>query len=233
MTQTCRRTWTALIIAAATAACTIYYVATQVLKLTYADRSLIRMGLFVGLPLLAWLIESGFRPNQLLDKLRTLFVTQRKMLKRRLWIIAGGLALVLLVNLLAEPVSHLFGVTHILEGLRMRTREKPFQIFKLLVYIPIINAFGEELFFRAFCYLTICRIGFPRLAACFSAGLFALYHLAIFQSWFSLPLMIASLTGLFGAGLLLNSAARRDGQIIDAWLMHGFFNYAALTILVR
>ncbi|MDW7659380.1 MAG: type II CAAX endopeptidase family protein [Bacillota bacterium] len=231
MTQ--KRKWIlpALVVVAATAACVIYYYAARILCLPYVDKSTIKMSLFFGLPLAAWLVEAEFRPRAYLQKLFQLVRVTRPTLLRQIWIVVGGLLLIVLCNFLIEPLSRLFGVASILDEIRSRTSGRPLQIARLMFYIPVVNAFGEELFFRGLCYQTLYQLGLPRLAHFFSAGLFALYHLAIFQTWFSLPLLVFCLINLFIAGLLLNSLVRRDGHIIGAWLVHALFNVATLTMV--
>jgi membrane protease YdiL (CAAX protease family) len=220
-----------LIIGTAAAACGAYYYAARIQNLPYVDKSIVKLSLFYGLPLLAWLIEAKFSPRDYLTKLYQLVCVTRPTLRRQIWIIVGGLLFIVLSNLLAEPLSRLFGIESILGDIRSRASGRPLQIARLMLYIPIVNAFGEELFFRGFCCRTLDRLGHPHLATYFSAGLFALYHLAIFQTWFSAPLMVLSLGCLFVAGLLLNNLVRRDGHIVGAWLVHALFNIATLTLV--
>ena len=189
------------------------------------------MSLFIGLPLVFWLFETSLRPREYLQFLSRLFRVTRPTLRRQIWIVAGGILLIVLSNLLIEPLSRLFGIASILDEIKSRTSGRPLQIARLMLYIPVVNALGEELFFRGFCFQTLDRLGLPRLANLFSAGLFAFYHLAIFQTWFSLPLMILCLSCLFAAGLLLNNLVRRDGHLIGVWLAHALFNVATLTML--
>ncbi len=231
MTQERKWILPALIVVTATAACVYYYYIARILCLPFVDKSMTKMSLFIGLPLIAWLVEAEFKPRAYLQMLFQLIRVKRPTLLRQIWIVAGGLLLIVLSNLLIEPLSRLFGISSILDEIKSRTSGRPLQIARLMLYIPVINAFGEELFFRGFCYQTLHRLGLPRVAHFFSAGLFSLYHLAIFQTWFSLPLIIFCLINLFIAGLLLNSLVQRDGHIVGAWLAHALFNVATLTMV--
>jgi len=110
------------------------------------------------------------------------------------------------------------------------TRER---IWPTLVYIPLVNAMAEEFFFRGFAGLDLIDTGKPRLALVYQAGLFALYHLAIFQSWFSPAILALSLGGLFIGGLFLGLLVRRSHNIASAWLLHGLVNVAIISISLK
>ncbi len=58
------------------------------------------------------------------------------------------------------------------------------------LYITFINSFIEELFFRGYIFLNLYKAGFRKTGFTVSSFLFGLYHMAIFQTWFPLPLII-------------------------------------------
>lgn len=97
------------------------------------------------------------------------------------------------------------------------------------VYITFVNSLLEEVFFRGFAFLALREAGNPQLAWGFSALAFALYHVAILDSWFQPALFLLLTAGLAGAGLLFNWLDR-EGTIWPAWLVHMGANLAINTI---
>lgn len=219
----------ALPIAGGILACGVFYYAARILQLDYTSKAWIKMGLFLGLPLLYWL---GWR--RLTWRQIWRFVVPGRLPWRRLLLaLAGGILAILLVNLLIDPICRLFGISAILDEIKARTHTGRQEMIQLMIYIPLVNAFGEELFFRAFCFLELRSQGLPRLAYPFSGILFSLYHLAIFRNWFSPAILLLCLAGLFAAGLLLDRLASRDQSILDAWLLHGLVNVAIVSVGLR
>lgn len=98
------------------------------------------------------------------------------------------------------------------------------------LYISFFNSLLEEFFFRGFAFLTLKKIVSRRTAYIFSAGTFALYHIAIMTNWFSPLLYILLIASLFVAGLMFNWLNERSGNIYSSWMVHMFANFATNTI---
>jgi len=90
----------------------------------------------------------------------------------------------------------------------------------VFAYIVLINAFLEELFFRGFIFINTFNLGFKRFAYMFSSVLFALYHIAMMNSWFSPGIFLLCLVGLIAAGMLFNELARRCENILGGFFVH-------------
>lgn len=100
-------------------------------------------------------------------------------------------------------------------------------------YITFGNSLLEEIFFRGFAFLTLAESGRRRLAWVFSSLAFALYHVAIMDSWFH-PALLALLTaGLAAAGLLFDALDQGGKSIWPAWLVHMGANLATNAIGLR
>ncbi|WP_326095717.1 CPBP family glutamic-type intramembrane protease [Paenibacillus lautus] len=69
-----------------------------------------------------------------------------------------------------------------------------------------------------------------RFAYLFSAGAFAVYHVAMMSSWFPVGLFLLLIAGLVVAGLLFNWLNERSGNIYASWMVHMFANLAINTI---
>jgi len=98
------------------------------------------------------------------------------------------------------------------------------------LYISFANSLLEEYFFRGFAFLTLRRHAGRRFACCFSAAMFALYHIAMMIGWFDIVVVILALAGLFIGGLIFNRFDEWFGNIYMSWLVHMFANFATNTI---
>ncbi len=98
------------------------------------------------------------------------------------------------------------------------------------LYISFVNSLLEEFFFRGFAFLGIRKLGQEKLAWFFSAGAFALYHIAMMGGWFSPLLLGLMIAGLFVGGLIFNFLNARSGSIWPSWLLHICANFAINTV---
>ncbi len=98
------------------------------------------------------------------------------------------------------------------------------------LYISFVNSMLEEYFFRGFAFLTLKRHADRRVAGCFSAAMFALYHIAMMIGWFDWMVVTLVLIGLFVGGLIFNRLDEKFENIYMSWLVHMFANFATNTI---
>lgn len=94
------------------------------------------------------------------------------------------------------------------------------------LYISFINAWIEEFFFRGVYYL---EEGNQRNTLV-SASAFALYHLAIMDSWLSLPWLLLASTGLILVGIVFNRLSLKSNTIYNSYLVHFTANLTMNTI---
>lgn len=98
------------------------------------------------------------------------------------------------------------------------------------LYISIINSLLEEFFFRGFAFLTLLKHVGKKIAYGFSGLAFAMYHVAIMNGWFSLPLMALLIASLFLAGVLFDYLDEKKGSILPSWVVHISANFAINAI---
>lgn len=207
----------------------LYFWVARILQLEYTQKSAIKLILFFGLPLVYWLI---WQKRKLSDVVKSL-LPRRDQLPRLLLILAAGVVVIIAANLLIEPLCRFFGIESVIAEIKERTNTNLDKILLVSVYIPLVNALAEEFFFRGFCSLELNDLGFKRFGQIFPAVLFAVYHLAIFQNWFTFGLTLFCLAGLFLCGLLLNRIVNRDRHIMGVYLLHALLNIAILTVSYR
>ncbi len=88
------------------------------------------------------------------------------------------------------------------------------------IYTIFINSFIEEYFFRGFIFQEMFKQGLKKSAYLISSAAFAIYHVTIFEAWFSVWLMMIMLFGLFTGGLLFAYFVKKTGSILTSWLIH-------------
>lgn len=211
------------------AACAIYFWLSRILMLDYQTKSAIKVLMFIGLPFFSWLCLQRLPLRAALLQL----LPRREQLRLLLVSLIAGILIILVFNLLADPICRWFGVSGIVDEIKARTQTTRSKIILSLFYIPLVNALAEELFFRGFCFRELAAQGNRRFAYIFSAALFACYHLAVFRSWFTPLLLALALAGLFACGLFLNWMVEREDHIIGAWLLHGLVNVAIISISLQ
>ncbi len=100
----------------------------------------------------------------------------------------------------------------------------------IAIYISFVNSLLEEFFFRGYLFIVLLKKTSRFNAYSISAGIFALYHLAILKGWFSPLIFVLSMIGLFVGGLIFNRLNERNGNILSSWLVHMMANLAINTI---
>lgn len=112
-----------------------------------------------------------------------------------------------------------FDSGQILSGLSKQSITKGVYPFVFL-HIVFVNSFLEEFFFRGFLFRLSYQKGNKRIGYLFSSVLFAIYHISIFNSWFSPAMVIFCIAGLVLAGLFFCEVDRRCDNIYAGWLIH-------------
>lgn len=98
------------------------------------------------------------------------------------------------------------------------------------LYISFVNSLLEEFFFRGFAFLTLKKLSSRRFSYIFSSLAFSLYHVAMMVGWFSIPLFLLLLAGLFIGGVIFNFLNEKSGSIYSSWLVHMFTNFGINTV---
>lgn len=191
-----------------------------VIRPDYAVKSAIKIILFLTLPIGYALIAGGV-------PFRRLFAFEKKGLLMSMLLGFGVFTLILGGYFLLSPLLDFTNVTGALQD-NMGVNAGNFVFVAL--YISIANSLLEEFFFRGFAFFTLKEQVGRRFAYLFSAGAFAVYHIAMMSSWFSVGLFLLLIAGLVVAGLLFNWLNERSGNIYASWMVHMFANLAINTI---
>ena len=187
-----------------------------VLQPGYAVKSLVKLALFIGLPLLC----GGIDP-------RALFRASRRGV---LTAVSLGLAVYAVVVGAYLTLRGVFDFSALTPSLAAQTGVTRENFLFVALYISFVNSLLEEFFFRGFAFLTLRRFAPRGFAYGFSALAFAAYHIAMMTGWFSVWVTLLALLGLTAGGLIFDRVDEADGTILRSWLVHMFANFATNTV---
>lgn len=78
--------------------------------------------------------------------------------------------------------------------------------------------------------MNLYELKFKKTAYVYSSLLFALYHIAIFKSWFNIWLILLALTGLISVGFIFNFIDTKSNNFINSWIVHILADMAIMLI---
>lgn len=196
--------------------CGIFYYIAQILKFPYMQSSLIKITLFLIVPSAYFIIRKKKEVLQNMFKIKSI-----KEIKL-------GLILVSILILIASSLMLLVYNIDEFRNLAMQagnTINKTLNNFIITsLYIVCINAFLEEFFFRGIVFLELNKTANKTYAMIFSAILFSLYHLAIFQPGMEPFMYIIGYIILFFTGLIFNYIDSHSKNIYNSWIVHAAAN---------
>lgn len=186
----------------------------------YIIKSSIKIGLFLLLPLIYAKIKSDVSYKYLFKFDWKHFTVS----------IGMGLAVFAFILAAYKFLGPYFDFTSVTDSMEKESGITAENFLYIAIYISIVNALLEEFFFRGFAYLELKKWTSRGSALTISAGAFALYHVAIMMSWFTAPLFILLLTGLFVGGIIFNLLNEHSNNIYSSWMVHMFANFAINAI---
>ena len=97
----------------------------------------------------------------------------------------------------------------------------------IALYILIGNSVIEEFFFRG---LLPNLFGESKIRFILPPFFFAVYHIAIFLPWFTLPILLLAVGGLWAGGLIFQLVNEKCRTILPSWIIHMFADLGILLI---
>lgn len=197
------------------------YIVDSIINPGYIYKSVIKLLLFMGLPVL----YTGLDRNV---KLKEIFKLKSK--KQLLLSVVLGLGVYIIIfgaYLVLKNFIDLENIKRIMEKSINVNRDN---FVLVAIYISFINSLLEEFFFRGFIFLNFKKLMKREVAYIISAIAFAIYHVAIMANWFTIPLFILAMTGLFVGGLIFNYLNDENSNIYSSWLVHMAANFAINTV---
>lgn len=200
--------------------CIIMAFIDGVFKANYFVKSVIKLVLFLGAPLMYARFDKEI-------ELKSLFKLNKSGVKSAAFLALLIYAVILGGYLLLKDVFDFSGITKSLTS-NIGVKRENFVFVSL--YISFVNSLLEEFFFRGFTFLGLQKVSGNRFAYMFSAGVFAMYHIAMMIGWFSIGVFVIVLVGLFVGGIIFNYLNSKSRTIYPSWFVHMFANFAINTI---
>lgn len=197
------------------ACCVAMVLVDGVLQPGYTLKSLIKILLFLVLPLVFSLWKKLSPPKA--------FRPDRKAILLSSLLGFATFVIVLGAYMLLHPYINLSAVPAALEQSAGVTKNN---FLYVGTYIALCNSLLEEFFFRCFLFLGLMQTGPKLFAYLFSAGAFALYHAGMLISMVGPVLFLLALSALFLCGLMFNYFNARSNTIWVSWLIHMGANLA-------
>lgn len=201
-------------------ACIIMGIVDAVIQPGYAVKSLIKIVLFLLIPIAYGLFNREVSIKKLIKPNKSGIVT------------AVSLGAAVYVTILGAYFifRNVFDFSALTTSLGETTGVNKSNFIWVACYISFVNSLLEEFFFRGFSFITLKKFTTRKFAYIFSSLSFALYHIAMMIGWFGIPVILISLIGLFAGGLIFNKFDEKNGNIYLSWLTHMFANFATNTI---
>jgi len=205
-----------LIIGITLFACTVMGVVDALIQPGYVVKSIIKLSMFLLLPVIYARIDRSC-------DLKSLFRVDRKGI-----LIAAGMGAAIFAVILGAffLFRNVFDFSSLAGSLTSSTGVNKENFLFVAIYISLVNSLLEEFFFRGFSFLCLCRASKRWFAYIFSAGVFALYHIAMMIGWFSWIVVLLALTGIFIGGLIFSFFNEKYDNIYLSWLIHMCSNFA-------
>ena len=197
-------------------ACVVMGIVDALIQPGYVIKSIIKLSMFLLIPLLYSFIDTGC-------DLRSLFRADRKGILIALLFGTSVFMVILGAFLIFRNV---FDFSALAGSLTASTGVTRGNFIFVAAYISFVNSLLEEFFFRGFSFLCLKRTSGRLFAYIFSATAFSLYHIAMMIGWFSWIVVLLALVGIFIGGLIFSCFNDRYGNIYLSWLIHMFANFA-------
>lgn len=187
----------------------------QALEVTYIIKTIAKIILFFVIPIV------------LFSKERMSFLnfrkTDRKTLVVSLIIGITVMSIILFAFFLLHSFIDVDALLTQLNSLGITPAVFPF----VALYILFINSILEEFFFRGLLPGSLTH-SLPRLLI--PSFLFAIYHISIFLTWFTLPILVLAVTGIWIGGIIFQLANRQSKSILPSWIIHMFADLGIVIV---
>jgi len=197
------------------------YIIEIYIKPAYILKSIYKIILFAGLPLLYCAIDKDF-------KFKEYFIVRDK--KQILISVALGLGVYFFILIVYFIIKEFIDLDNITMQLSNNLNVNKDNFVFVALYISFINSMLEELFFRGFGFLTLNKNSSIIYSISLSALAFSIYHVSILANWFIVIIYVLFIIGLFITGLFFNWLNLKYKNIYNSWIVHMCANFSINTI---
>ncbi|MPN00811.1 hypothetical protein SDC9_148009 [bioreactor metagenome] len=210
----------AIILSVILVCCVIMGIVDVDIRPSYAVKSIIKIFLFLGCPL----IYSRYDKEISLKKL---FYIQKKSFMKSLLL---GFIIFIIIIVAYFTLKNVLDLSKITSSLQSNVGVSKDNFIFVSLYISFINSMLEEFFFRGFAFLSLKRYISRFFSYSISSVAFALYHVSMMIGWFSTGTFLLVIIGLILGGIIFNFLNERNKNIYSSWMVHMFANFAINTV---
>jgi len=195
--------------------CLLLFLVEQYTAISYLWKTLLKISLFVGIPVLVikkFGGEFGFAKT-----------------KHTRWSLLWGAGFAGVVVAAYFILAQFIDLSHIASEIASLNINKTNYLL-VGAYIIFVNSFLEEFFFRGYLFLNLKDKVSPIVAYAFPSFLFSVYHMAIFATWFSPLVLGVSLFGLAAVGFFFNWLDAHENSLFPSWIAHILCDVAVIGI---
>ena len=191
----------------------ILFIVEQVMMASYLNKTITKIIMFTLIPIRYIIkikkvtIQEGLKIKRL--SLKTIYLG-----------ITLGIGVVFVIGLSYYIFRNLIDINSIVYELETKSKVTQENYIMVATYFCIGNSFLEEFFFRGYIFLNLYEVGHKKFAYNFSAILFALYHIAIFRTWFSVGILLLCLLGLYIGAIIFNYVDTKSNNFLNSWIIH-------------
>lgn len=201
--------------------CISMYIIETYIKPAYILKSIYKIMLFGGLPMLYCLIDKDFKFNGY-------FIARDK--KQIYTSIALGIGVYFFILIVYFIIKDFIDLDNITLQLSNNLNVNKDNFIFVALYISFVNSLLEEIFFRGFGFLTLSKNSSKMFSFSLSAAAFSIYHVSILANWFNIVIYILFIIGLFITGLFFNWLNIKYKNIYNSWIVHMCANFSINTI---
>ncbi len=192
-------------------ACISMYLIEFYINPVYFVKSIYKLVIFVGLPLLYCIFDNEIRFIEYFT------LKNKEQIKVALALGLGVFIFVQAGYFILKGFIDLNNISAVLENNLGISKEN---FIFVSLYISFFNSFLEELFFRGFSFLTLKKYSSKKYSYIISAFAFSIYHVSILANWFNPIIYIIFIAGLFVTGLFFNLLNDKYDNIYNSWIVH-------------
>lgn len=194
----------------------VLYMADQVLMVSYNTKIVIKILSFLAFPLIYILFT---KDNIVNESIKNSLKNFSKSKVKSISTVLGVLLFFFLLGIYLVFKNYIdFNTIKMDFEIKYKITKDSFLYYGL--YMAFVNSLMEEFFFRGFIFLNLKKLGYKKTGYIISSLLFAIYHIANFQNWFSPFLYILALLGLFIGGTIFNFLDDKDNTFLNSWFVH-------------
>ncbi|WP_051931822.1 CPBP family intramembrane glutamic endopeptidase [Clostridium sp. KNHs214] len=207
-------------------ACFFMYYVEQVMKVDYLTKTIAKIVVFTIIP---YIYIRLYKKSNIITSLRCKETNKNNI---KIGIILGSISfiVILVTYFILKDVINLQSIS---QELQNKSKVTPVNFLFVAAYITFGNSFLEEFFFRGFIFLNLYEINHKKTAYVFSSLFFALYHMAIFKTWFDIKLILLALFGLITIGFVFDYIDTKSKNFFNSWIVHILADAAIMLIGMR